>query len=311
MLSRRNIRVKVMQTLYCIETMHHEMRPGEPAKILEQKLQLTRELITYLCRFLVDIALYAEKDALQKSRKHLPSESDLNVNTRIAGNPIIWQILENHSFKKSEADFKTAYRVDEYLIKECYKSLKTTEEYTNYTQDTTRNMRDERTILEYIFSLLMIENEAFINEIEGKFIHWDDDGDIAIIMVQAALQKPETFDFSKIADMDKYQFATDLLACVLDKNNFALDIIKPKLKNWDSDRIAIIDMILLKMGVCEMLYFETIPPKVSINEYIDLGKEYSTDQSGHFINGILDNIHKDLLSQNKIHKIQFKNSTFK
>lgn len=300
-----------MQTLYCIETMHHEMRPGESLTILEQKLQHTRELITYLCRFLADIALYSEKDALQKSRKHLPSESDLNVNTKIAGNTLLWQILENPSFKKSATAFKTAYLVNEDLIKECYKSLKNSVEYKNYTQALTRNAKDEKAILEYIFSGMMIENDAFINEIEEKFIHWDDDGDIAIIMVQSALQKPETFDFSTITGMDKYQFATELLTCVLDKNSYALDIIKPKLKNWDPERIAIIDMILLKMGVCEMLYFETIPPKVSINEYIDLGKEYSTDQSGHFINGILDNIHKELLSQNKIQKKQFKNSTFK
>jgi N utilization substance protein B len=95
----------------------------------------------------------------------------------------------------------------------------------------------------------------------------------------------------------------------LDKNEYCLEIIKPKLKNWDSERIAALDMILIKMGVCELLYFETIPPKVTINEYIDLAKEYSTEQSGHFINGILDNIHKELLAQNKIHKKNFKNST--
>jgi N utilization substance protein B len=83
-------------------------------------------------------------------------------------------------------------------------------------------------------------------------------------------------------------------------------MIKPKLKNWDSDRIAVLDMILMQMGVCEFLYFETIPPKVTINEYIDLAKEYSTPQSGQFVNGILDNIHKELLKDEKMHKVAFK-----
>ena len=83
------------------------------------------------------------------------------------------------------------------------------------------------------------------------------------------------------------------------KKEYYLELIKPKLKNWDAERIASLDMILMQMGVCEFLYFETIPPKVTINEYIDLAKEYSTAQSGHFVNGILDNIHKELLRRIK------------
>lgn len=88
-----------------------------------------------------------------------------------------------------------------------------------------------------------------------------------------------------------------------------MELIKPKLKNWDADRIASLDLIILQMGVCEFLFFETIPTKVTINEYIDLAKEYSTVQSGQFVNGLLDNILKDLLAQNKITKKTYKNST--
>ena len=84
-----------------------------------------------------------------------------------------------------------------------------------------------------------------------------------------------------------------------------MELIKPKLKNWDMDRVAVLDLILIQMGICEFLYFETIPTKVTINEYIDLAKEYSTLQSGQFVNGILDSIHKDLLAEGKIEKIDF------
>jgi N utilization substance protein B len=93
---------------------------------------------------------------------------------------------------------------------------------------------------------------------------------------------------------------------VLEKKEATMELIRPKLKNWDADRIATLDMILMEMGVCEFLYFETIPPKVTINEYIDLAKEYSTNQSGQFVNGILDNIHKDLLKDERMHKVNFK-----
>jgi N utilization substance protein B len=93
---------------------------------------------------------------------------------------------------------------------------------------------------------------------------------------------------------------------VIEKKEYTLELIKPKLNNWDSDRIALLDMIIIQMGICELLYFETIPTKVTINEYIDLAKDYSTIQSGQFINGILDNIHKELLTEGKINKIDFK-----
>jgi N utilization substance protein B len=82
--------------------------------------------------------------------------------------------------------------------------------------------------------------------------------------------------------------------------------ILPRLKNWDAERIAMLDMILMRLGTCEFMYFETIPAKVTLNEYIDLAKDYSTPQSGHFVNGILDNIHKELSAADKLNKVDYK-----
>ena len=110
----------------------------------------------------------------------------------------------------------------------------------------------------------------------------------------------------KMPDKEKNEFAIELLKTVLDKKEYINTLIKARLKNWDPERIAALDMILMQMGVCEFLYFPTIPPKVTINEYIDIAKEYSTQQSGQFVNGILDNIHKELVQQNKLHKTDFK-----
>ena len=98
---------------------------------------------------------------------------------------------------------------------------------------------------------------------------------------------------------------------MIDKKEYALELIKPKLQNWDSDRIAVLDMLLMQMGVCELLYFETIPTKVTINEYIDLAKDYSTPQSGQFVNGILDSIFKELDANGKIVKTDYKQKKFK
>jgi N utilization substance protein B len=105
---------------------------------------------------------------------------------------------------------------------------------------------------------------------------------------------------------EKAQFAKNLLETVLEKEDQLESFIFPKLKNWDAERLAALDMILMKMGVAEFLYFETIPPKVTINEYIDLAKEYSTQQSGQFVNGILDNIHKEMAQNGKLHKTDYR-----
>ena len=120
------------------------------------------------------------------------------------------------------------------------------------------------------------------------------------------LQKTTSANFTDVITPDKWDFAKNLLTTVLEKEKHLETYIVPKLKNWDPERIAALDMIIMKLGVAEFLYFETIPPKVTINEYIDIAKEYSTQQSGQFVNGILDNIHKELAQQNKLHKIDFK-----
>lgn len=309
MLSRRNIRVKVMQTLYSIESMNKETRPGEPLQILKKNLENAQQLFTFLVYYLMEVARYAEKDALQKSQKYLPTESDLKVNTKIVGNEILWAIAENVSFQKSAEKFKTKYLINDEFVKKCYHALVNSVEYKKYITEQSRDKKSEREILEFIFSDLMIPDEYFLSDVEEKFIHWDDDAEMMILLMNKFLQKPSSFDFEQMIGEEKMKFAVDLLQAVIDKDAYCLELIKPKLKNWDSERIALLDMILIKMGVCELLYFETIPTKVTINEYIDLAKEYSTEQSGHFVNGILDNIHKELTAQNKIHKTNYKNST--
>jgi len=308
MLSRRNIRVKVMQTLYSIESMNKETRPGEPVQILKKNLDNSQQLFTYLIYYILEVARFSEKDALKKSQKYLPTESDLKVNTKIAGNELLWETIENASFQKSVEKFNVKYLINDELIKKCYSSLIQSSEYKEYIAVPSRDKKSERKILEYIFSDLMLPDEYFISDVEEKFIHWDDDADMMIVLMEKFLQKPSVFNFGEMVGEEKMKFAIDLLKSVIDKDDVCLDIIKPKLKNWDSERIALLDMILIKMGVCELLYFETIPTKVTINEYIELAKEYSTEQSGHFVNGILDNIHKEFLGQNKIHKTNYKNS---
>ena len=309
MISRRNIRVKVMQTLYSMDRVSGEMKPGEPQNILSKKIDQSSQLFTYLIYFITEVARYAEKDALKKASKHLPTADDLTINTKISGNELLWKILEEPSFKASVADAKLNSMLDTELVRKIYQSLVETPEYKEYIEEQARDKKTEKKMLDFIFCNLMLPNENFIAHIEELFINWDDDGEMMQTLVLNYLNRPGQQSFHDILSKEKWEFARNLLATVQEKSEYTLELIKPKLNNWDADRIAALDLIILRMGVCEFLYFETIPTKVTINEYIDLAKDYSTVQSGQFVNGLLDNIHKELMAENKIDKKSFKNST--
>ncbi|MBX2922883.1 MAG: transcription antitermination factor NusB [Chitinophagaceae bacterium] len=306
MISRRNIRVKVMQTLYTIESADEQLLPGKAVNLLEKHLEQSRHIFVYLIHFITQVARYAETDSHIRSSKHLPSAQDLNVNIKIAGNEIVWKILEDGSYIKAVNEVKPQQWDNPELIRKTYLQLIETPVYKEYIQAQERNKKAEKNILEFIFTDLMLPNDDFISHMDDTFIHWDDDAEMMNQLVLNFLQKPSHADFQDMLGGEKRKFAHELLETVLSKKELCMELIKPRLKNWDAERIALLDMILMQMGVCEFLYFDTIPTKVTINEYIDLAKEYSTPQSGQFVNGILDNIHKDLLAQGKLNKVSYK-----
>jgi N utilization substance protein B len=317
MISRRNIRVKVMQTLYTLEAQEQAVNPGEevqkpagkpadPQKILQKHFDQSRQLLSYLIYMITEVARYAETDSRLRASKHLPSEEDLHVNIKIAGNEVLWKMLEDASLKKAFDTDKPQLQDNSELIRRLYLDLVPTPEYQQYIAVQGRDKKSEKEMLEYIFSERMLANETFVSHVEELFTNWDDDGEMVSQLVMSYLAKPGSLDFQEIVSKEKKEFARQLLQTAIDKKGVVMDLIRPRLKNWDAERIATLDMILMQMGVVEFLYFETIPPKVTINEYIDLAKDYSTPQSGQFVNGILDNIHKDLVREDKMHKINFK-----
>jgi N utilization substance protein B len=306
MISRRNIRVKVMQTLYTLSTADGQ-NFSEPVKLLKKQVDSSRQLFVYMLYVLTEVARYSEKDAIKRASKNLPSEQDLNVNTKLSGNEFLWKIIEGASFKKAIEDEKPNLIEDTAnQIKKIYNHLTKTEEYQKYIQTESREKKLEKEIVIFIFTDLMLPSEDFTSHVEEHFTNWDDDADMMNQLMLNYLQKPASYNLQDMLSVEKWEFAKNLLLTTIEKRAFVLEMIKPKLKNWDAERIAVLDMILMEMGVCELLFFETIPTKVTINEYIDLAKAYSTPQSGQFVNGILDNIHKELASQDKIHKVSFK-----
>lgn len=295
-----------MQTLYTMDTLETTAKPGESQKVLQNHFDQTRALLVYLNWFLTEMARYAETESHKRANKHLPSYADLNVNTKLAGNEILWKMLEDEDLKAQFAREKPQLKGDPELLKKIYQALAETPEYNAYISVPSREKAEERRILEFILNDMLLANETFISHIEENFTNWDDDGELVVQLLAGYILKPGSYNFKQLLTPDKEKFAKDLLRTVLEKTDHLQSIIVPKLKNWDPERIAVLDMVLMKMGVTEFLYFETIPPKVTINEYIDLAKEYSTPQSGQFVNGILDGIHKDLVQDGTMQKIDYK-----
>ena len=246
MISRRNIRVKVMQTLYTLDAQEQSLKPGDPVRILQKHFDQSRQLLTYLIYFITEIARYAETDSRLRSSKHLPSQQDLNVNIKLAGNEYLWKIIEDNSWKKALETDKPHLQDNKELIRRLYLELVTKEEYLAYITVEGREKRKEKEMLEYIFAEMMLPNELFLAHIEELFTNWDDDGEMIVQILMGYLAKPGSVHFQEIISKEKWEFARGLLTTVIDKKEVVMDMIKPKLKNWDPERIATLDMILMQ-----------------------------------------------------------------
>jgi len=291
-----------MQVLYMLESNIQ----GTSNSLLQKEFDKTRNLFVFLVHLIHKIALFAELEAQQRASKNLPNQADLSVNIKIAGNTIVWQTIESEAYKNAMEVVKPHQWIEGDLVKNLFRQLTESNEYKLYIAEESRDKSKEKEILKFIFGTIILGSETAVDYIDEHFTNWEDEGDMMISFVLNYIQKPGSINFLDLVGQEKMKFATDLLQTAIEKKSYTEEVIKPKLKNWDPERIAVIDMILLRLGVCELLYFDTIPTKVTINEYIDLAKEYSTEQSGHFVNGILDSIHKEMVGNGKIQKVSHK-----
>lgn len=305
MISRRNIRVKVMQTLYTLATTEAtelEKNKKLGSTILNDKLNRSLDLFTISLLYTFRIAQYVEKDALQRASKYLPTEEDRNVSTKIAGNEYMWQTLANQTFAEKIKEAKIEHFIDDEWIKKVYLHLSKTTEYKDYIAENSRDAKKEKAIIQFIWTNQVLENEPLQEYFSEELPGWEDDREMTVMLMDNFFKNNTKINFLNLISTEKREYAHELMHTVLEKEEYCMELIQPKLINWDAERVALVDLLLLRMGVCEMLYFPTIPTKVTINEYIEIAKMYSTPQSGQFVNGVLDNILKDLEKENKISK---------
>lgn len=296
-----------MQTLYTLasdENINPDEQKEKGLLILKEKLNRSLDLFVISALYTLRVAQYAEKDAGQRASKYLPTQEDLNVNTKIAGNEFLWRILENETFQERIKDKSIQENIDPDVVKKVYQRFVKTPVYLEYISTKDRNYKQEVNILRAIWQEQFLMNEDLMDQFSEELPDWDDDIDMTNILMENMFKSSTKINFLKLISAEKNEYAQNLLKTAIDKEDYCSELIQPKLKNWDKERVALIDMLLLKMGVCEFLYFPTIPTKVTINEFIEIAKQYSTPQSGQFVNGVLDNILKDLTKEDKIVKEQ-------
>ena len=307
MISRRNIRIKTLQSLYAFYNSSENLSIAEAKKITNSNFDQTLQLA--IANFLLakQICEFCIIDANQRSSKHLPTDGDLNVSIKPSQNIVVQQLIENYSFNKAVDNAKIAGRWSTTnIVKATYNILITKPEYTTYTTSEAKSKAEDVEFFKFILHIIR-HDEDVEHLLEDIFINFEEDTLIADEWVLGNVENVSSIDFENLLPKDKRDFGLELAETFIEKTDVTSKLIEPKLINWEVDRIAQMDRIILQMGITELLYFPNIPTKVTINEYIDLAKEYSTRQSGQFVNGVLDKIHKELIKENKITKIERSN----
>ena len=304
MLSRRNVRVKVMQILYALG---RDVTQDYTKGLLGYRRQINQSFDLYLLVlfYVIKIAGYASTDLKNRKSRHRPTEEDKFFKPILATNPHIKSLSDNIGLFNLIDTHDIREKLDEDLVRLMYNEFLKSDDYKEFL------IADSLTPEDYVniyLSLLKtcLQSNHFQEVLEDNYSQWIDDESLVVGAVKKTLkQLPVASDFYKEyipSDEATVEFGEFLLETVFFKDKELLEIISPNLQNWDAERVAIIDMILIKMAIAELMNFNSIPGKVTLNEYVEISKTYSTDKSKDFINGILDRLFKQLTEDQKILK---------
>lgn len=310
MLTRRHIRVKVMQCIYAlIQSKDGALEKQE--KFLKESIDNMYTLYLLMLSLLIEIHMHASSQVALSSKKYLADSSKDYPNTaKFLNNKVLLQIANNEIVKDELLHRKLDnWYLNEEYVKLIYKELVESDAYSEYMETPTSTYEEDRIFITSLFEKVIAPNEKIYDYFEDDKLTWVDDIPIVNTFLLKQLKKVKEshtesyFLPSLLKDDDDMKFAKQLLVKTLVYNDKWEKEIEGKTPNWDKDRIADIDSILLKMAICELLNFSSIPEKVTINEFLEIAKEYSTPKSSIFINGILDKLVKEYRAEGKLNKV--------
>ena len=289
MLPRRHIRIKVFQSLYSLSQQYEDKDFNinrEFKENLNGYLNLF-QLVIDLLRITRDIA---QSEINIKKQKLVPSNDDLKPNQRFIKNKILSRIKKKYPYTEQE------YEKTRSAIKVIFQQIKTSKIYTQYMNNNNHTIEDDKKIVLYILKNYIIINPKIHDIIEDYSIYWNDDLIIVYNMLLEKINNNQTINNTQLfRQSDDRIFAKTLLERTIKSKEETSKIIYQLAKNWDKERIAISDLIIMRMAITEMTHIQNIPHKVTLDEYIEISKQYSTPKSKEFINGILDVFIKDIL----------------
>lgn len=307
MINRRHIRVKVMQSVYAMQQSHSDDLVKEE-KFLKHSIQKMYDLYVLNLQLLVEVQKLARKRIELSKKKILATKEELNPNTKFIDNKLLNSLNESVSLEGYvELNKLNYWDLDDEYVKILLDELQKSDIYKKYMDTVEDSYNVDKAFVIDFFREIVAPNEKLADYFEDKMISWVDDIPFVNTWILKSLNKQKTNKSfilgSLYKDNDDKVFVSDLFTkTMLHQHKYEEDI-KEKTPNWEADRIADIDMIIIKMAITEFLHFPSIPSRVTINEYIELAKDYSTNKSGYFINGVLDKLAKDYLSSNKMVKI--------
>jgi N utilization substance protein B len=303
MLSRNNIRIKVLQTLYA-----HDLNPSNSQsleKFLIKSINDSYRLYLLTILYIEKVASYSLKDFDIKSKKYVPTEEDKKASSKLYENPVVKSLRDNDVFQKILKKEGIHQLIDDDLVRKLFKVFSENEYYESYRTAHNTPVKEHQYAAVKLY-MVMCENELFTEHLSDIFPSWEDDESLVYGAVKRSIRELPNNPQFFVEQLPNTEFVDelgkDLLNKVLKYEEDLQQMIASRLKNWQEDRVALLDMMMMKMAICEFMYFESIPTKVTINEYINIAKLYSTDKSKKFVNGILDKLMQELIEEGKIVK---------
>lgn len=307
MINRRHIRVKVMQSVYALTTSNSDNIVKEE-NFLNNSIEKMYDLYVLMIDTLPRIQNLAVEQIEISKKKHFATKEDLSPNTKFIDNKVLSILGNSISLEtyKEEHDLDN-WHVEEKYIRTIFEHLLKSGLYKRYMESEERSFKEDVKFIVALYSEFIAPNEKLADYYEDLNISWVDDIPFVntwVVKTLQGLKENKSLVLGRIfKDDDDKKFVSNLFRkTVLNEKSFEKDI-ENKTPNWETDRIADLDMIIIKMGICEFLNFPSIPTKATINEYIELAKDYSTQKSGFFINGVLDKLSKEFEDSGRLNKV--------
>jgi len=307
MLNRRFLREKTLQTLYAFY-----QSGGDDAPIAEKNMvsgfHKLYELYIRLASVIVELSDYAQHRIDEGKQKHIPTEAEKNPNFQFVQNRVIEQLRTNPVFVLKSMDYKISWKNQEELFRSLYQTMLKSASYQEYMSDTTSSYEKDKAFICGFLKRKISNNSNVYHYFEEQNIYWADDYDNVAFWLLKSLKGAEEnseilLSEEKFINADDLDFAKKIFRQTLIHSEEYTPIIEKYLTaDWEIERTPLVDVLIIKMAITEMCHFPSIPIKVTLNEYIEIIKQFSTEKSRVFVNGLLNKLSEDFVKEGKIKK---------